>query len=89
MVSRLIDIEFVSASRYNIELLTGTDLTGSQLLPRWPLKPKYYVTSRHGQPTHEGFSKRNVASIYPTPQQTENRLGGVEKMSEGLILRAW
>lgn len=46
MVSRLIDIEFVSASRYNIELLTGTDLTGSQLLPRWPLKPKYYVTSK-------------------------------------------
>lgn len=46
MVSRLIDIEFVSASRYNIELLTGTDLTGSQLLPRWPLKPQYYVTSK-------------------------------------------
>lgn len=85
MVSRLIDIEFVSASRYNIELLTGTDLTGSQLLPRWPLKPKYYVTSKDTV----SLPTRNVASIYPTLQQTENRLGGVEKMSEGLTLRAW
>lgn len=65
MVSRLIDIEFVSASRYNIELLTGTDLTGSQLLPRWPLKPKYYVTSKDTVSLPTKDSQRETLPLLP------------------------